>query len=294
MSAPAIFPEYGQKTAHQVQESFEIKKVKSPNCDWFTLTDFSLAKIPIMFEVAPFQRKVSGAHVYRIVESIINNKFFDNTIRCVKKPKGKYEVIDGQHRLKALWILHKQYGIRNYTIVMQYFKDAQAREVFRKINSGKKLTTPDHLKTLDDGTYPYFDELRSFCTHSAQQTILRYYNLLNSHKYATTHNTRPIKEYSLEEILEGLTPDDIAQMYRIAHATHDVYQKTMSSRIFNVGIQRPLLRIGVENNFSYEEYCKLLTSCIRSDKILELIQDKFSVCHEEIVLQMKHLWNERK
>ncbi len=152
-----------------------------------------------MFVPAIFQRKHSIAHVNRIVQSIINNTFYDNTIRCVKLSKEKYEVIDGQHRLKALWILHKQYGIKHYNLVMQYFKSDEAREVFRKINSGKKLTTMDYLKTLDDGKYKFFDELRDFATHKQSNVFVSYLKLLNAVYYLRNKNPKTIPPHLLEE-----------------------------------------------------------------------------------------------
>lgn len=239
--------------------------------------------------MSPFQRKQSTPHVYRIVESIINNKFFDNTIRCVKKSSGKYEVIDGQHRLKALWILYKQYGITHYTIIMQYFKDDQAREVFRKINSGKRLTTADHLKTLDDGSESFFDELRSFCSHSSQRNTQSYISLLNAFKYKQTKSNRPVKVHELEEILEKITDDDLAQLYRVARATTTIYQKTMSYRVYSAGITRLLFRIGFDNYFSHEQYCKLITKCLADEEIMTLLKERFSLNHEEIYEKMMQI-----
>jgi len=200
----AIFPEYARKTANEFRQTFEVKTIQPPNCKWFTLENFDLSKIPIMFVPAEFQRKTSTAHVYRIVESIINNTFYDNTIRCVKLPNGKYEVIDGQHRLQALWVLHKQYGIKHYNIVMQYFKNTESREVFRKINSGRKLTTIDFLKTMDDGTYSFFDELRDYATHKLSKNYIGYLKLLNALSYQRTGLPKSLPSHALEEILSNL------------------------------------------------------------------------------------------
>lgn len=278
----AIFPDYKHKQANDVRPVLVVKEVKSPNCEWYTMNDFDLSKIPLKFEMSSFQRKQSTPHVYRIVESMINNKFFDNTIRCVRKNKGKYEVIDGQHRLKALWILYKQYGITHYTIIMQYFKDDQAREVFRKINSGKRLTTADHLKTLDDGSYPFFEELRSMCSHSTQRNLPSYMSMLNAFIYRLTKSSRPVKVHELEETLEKITDQELVHMYRVARATSTIYQKTMSYRVYSAGITRILFRIGFENDLSHQEYCKLITKCLANEEMMTLLGDRFTGHHEEI------------
>lgn len=285
----SIFPDYKQRTANDVRPILTVKQVKSPNCQWYVMTNFDLSKIPTKFEMSPFQRKQSTSHVYRIVESIINNKFFDNTIRCVKKGNGKYEVIDGQHRLKALWILYKQYGITHYTIIMQYFRDNQAREVFRKINSGKRLSTSDHLKTLDDGAEPFFEELRSFCSHSNQRNLPSYIGMLNAFKYRQTKSPRPVKVHELEEVLEKINSEELVHLYRVARATITMYEKSMSYRVYSAGMLRTLFRVGFDNELSHAEYCKLIGKCLADETLMHLIRESFSVHYETIHQKMAEI-----
>ena len=277
-----IFPEYEKKTTNQHRQAFEVKKIQPPNCKWYTLDNFDLSKIPIMFVPAVFQRKYSTAHVYRIVESIINNTFYDNTIRCVKLPNGKYEVIDGQHRLKALWVLHKQYGIKHYNIVMQYFKSTEAREVFRKINSGRKLTTMDYLKTLDDGKYSFFDEVREYATHRISKTYIGYLKLLNAVNYLRMRSPKSLGIHALEEMLSSIESDEMAHMYRIAKVTYNEHRKLKSDRIFVQTTILPLFVIGYTNNYSQSEYAKHLEKIVTDDKIAELLKERFAIMHKEL------------
>ena len=281
-----IFPEYEKKTANQQRQAFEVKKIYPPNCKWFTMDNFDLSKIPIMFVPAPFQRKYSTVHVYRIVESIINNTFYDNTIRCVKLPNGKYEVIDGQHRLKALWILHKQYGIKHYSIVMQYFKSIEAREVFRKINSGRKLTTMDYLKTLDDGKYPFFDELREYATHKISKIYVSYLKLLNAVNYLRNRTPRALSMHSLEDMLDTLQSDEIAHMYRIAKVTCAAHSKYQTDRVFSKSIILPLYVIGYTNNYSQNEYSKHLEKIISDEKIADFLKERFAIMHKDLFAEI--------
>ena len=254
------------------------------------MENFSLSEIPKKFVLADFQRKQNTAHVYRIVESIVNNKFYDNIIRCVRLKNKQYEVIDGQHRLKALWILHKQYGVMEYTIVMQLFNTDEAREVFRKINSGKKLTTADHLKTLDDGTFTFFDDLRGVCTHTANKTMNTYINAVNALFYAMTHVSRPVKPYQLEDVLESFTSDDIAHVYRISVAMKKVYDKTMTPRVFNLNLAKSVLRLGYEHNLTSNEYVRLLTEILRSNEIMQLVLERFTIHEKELNKMIRNVW----
>jgi len=277
-----IFPQYEQKSANNKRQVFEVKKITSPNCEWYTLHNFELSKIPQMFVPAIFQRKYSTAHVYRIVESIINNTFYDNTIRCVKLPNGKYEVIDGQHRLKALWILHKQYGIQHYSLVMQHFKTSEAREVFRKINSGKKLTTMDYLKTLDDGTYTFFDELRDYATHKVSKIYVSYLNLLNGVNYLRARTPRPLGTHALEDMLSSIDSDEMAHMYRLAKVTCNAHRKLKNDRVFVKSTVLPLFVIGYTNNYSQAQYANHLEKILADAKIAEILKERFSTMHKEL------------
>lgn len=286
MSATTIFPEYEKKSANKHNPAFEVKKIYPPNCTWVTLENFDLSKISKIFVPAVFQRKHSTAHVNRIVESIINNTFYDNTIRCVKLKNGKYEVIDGQHRLKALWILHKQYGIQHYNLVMQYFKSDEAREVFRKINSGKKLTTMDYLKTLDDGKYTFFDELRDFATHKQSKIFVPYLKLLNGVIYLRTKNPRTLPIHLLEETIDSLQADELAHIYRIAKVIYETHHKMQNHRVFLTSLISPLLAIGYANNYSQKDYSNHLQKMMASEKIAELIRERFNLIHKEMFAEI--------
>jgi len=277
-----IFPEYQSKSANQHKQVFEVKKILPPNCEWFTLNNFDLSKIPKKFVPATFQRKHSIAHVNRIVESIINNTFYDNTIRCVKLKNGQYEVIDGQHRLKALWILHKQYGIKHYNLVMQYFKGDEAREVFRKINSGRRLTTMDYLKTLDDGKYTFFDDVREYATHGQSKVFVSFLKLLNAVNYLHTGVPRPLATHSLEDIIESIEPDELTHMYRLSKVIYEVKYKLKNDRVFLRSLILPLYKIGHNNNYSERDYFLHFKDIMISESISDLLKERFTLNHKKL------------
>jgi len=130
------------RQANKYREVFKVKEIRAPNCKWYE------PEIPKFFEATDYQRVLNRLHTYRIVESIVNNTFYDNTIRVLKIGTNKYKIIDGQHRLSALWILHTQYGVQTYDLALQIFPEQEQREVFRKINAGKGLKPQDILKNM--------------------------------------------------------------------------------------------------------------------------------------------------
>lgn len=279
---PAQFPDYEKKTGAGTRPAFQVKTITPPKAKWFTLENFYLENIPNKFIMADYQRKQNTSHVYKIVESIINNTFYDNIIRCVKIGHDKYEVIDGQHRLKALWILYKQYGIRNYTIIMQLFEAENAREIFRKINTGKKLTLTDHLKTLDTGEVNFFNELRSFSTHYKQKNLVTYITLLSSYWYYQNKSLRPIRPYDIEDAIATITTDELASLYRMAQASKKVYEKTLSPRIFNAGLLKVVFRVGVEKKYNVKEFENLLSKILYDEDIISLSVQRFSMVHSRL------------
>ena len=258
-----------------------IDKLSEPSGKWFKIDDFRLDKIPSMFSLCDFQRPQNRTHVSRILESIINNQFYDNMIRCIKVSPNTYKVIDGQHRLSALWLLHKNYNVQTYPLTIQIFSEDEAARVFRKINSGKTLSLNDHLKTYDNHTYPFFDELRSFCTHNNQKNKMTFTSAINSYYYCTKSSVRPVSIYDLEDTLLSISKEHIDYLYRLAKAASILYEKTLNPRLFNATIQRVCYRIGVSNNFTSIEFEKLLSKLVMNEEMIEMALQRFSTHEKE-------------
>ena len=275
------FPEDTNLRNNQHRSTFDVRSINSPDVKWLAMENFLLRDIPTKFVMADFQRNQNRRHVYKIVEAIVNNKFYDPIIRCVRLKNGKYEVIDGQHRLKALWILHQKYNIRQYTIIMQLFKNEDNREIFRRINAGKPLTVANHLKTYDTGKYAFFEDLRTCATHSVSKISNSYINLLNAINYVQTGKTRSLNAPMLEDSLDNIHADEIAHAYRIAVAQKKLFEITKTPRVFNLNITKVLLRIGMEKNYNLKDYENKLKNIINNEQVNQRIRERFSVVEEE-------------
>ena len=165
---------------------------------------------------------------------------------------------------------------------MQYFKSDEAREVFRKINSGKRLTTMDYLKTLDDGKYIFFDEVRDFATHKQSKIFVSYLKLLNAVYYLRNKNPRTIPPHLLEETIESLQADELAHIYRIAKTIYEVHHKMQNNRLFITSLVSPLFAIGYANNYSQKDYSYHLQKIMISEKIAELLGERFNLMHRQM------------
>ena len=241
--------------------------IKSPDVEWRTLTAFNLAKISKIFEIADFERTISPRHVTRIMNAIRTNTFYDNIIRVVKRDDGRYDVIDAQHRLSALWRLHKEEGLGTYDLVLQIFDREYARTVFRKLNMGKALTVRDHTKAMDTGKIEFFTELAEYCTHNKNDHKGTYADLLSALSYAKTGSPRAVNTFTIERILEGVTKEDITFMQDFCHAIKQVSPLRKGSSYYRALVYRNIFKIGYENELSWMDMMPLFEKAVVNEKI---------------------------
>lgn len=161
------------------------------------LKNFELSKIDKTFAIADFERDVKRNHVAEIAQAIMEARMYDPLITVVLV-KGKYEIIDGQHRITALKMLYEQGDLKRYTIIVKVLVGMDARQAYRSLNSGKPLTVDDVLKSYDDGKIPFFNELRDFCVFYPTHTSKIPYSLvIRAYGYATNkelnHRERVIR-----------------------------------------------------------------------------------------------------
>ena len=257
------------RPSNQGHIKFEANKISPPNCRWVELRNFKLEEIPRTFEPTDYQRVINKRHTYQIVQSIVNNTFYDNTIRIVKSGEHIFHVIDGQHRLAALWILHTQYGLEKYDLSVQIFKAHEQREVYRKINSGRGLTPANILKTYDLPGVTFFEELRDYATHNKSVRKVSFLGLLQCIHYSRG-KTKVTGPDTFERFLKEITSDELAHTVRISKATTEVYSILQSSRIFQDSFLRMIFCIGVENNFMTDEYKKSFLKLIADEELRKI------------------------
>ena len=99
------------------------KKIISPEYIWKSLKKFPLRKLEQMFFIAEFERPLKDRHVSKIVEAMAANEFFNNILSVVQKRNGRFEIIDGQHRIESLKQLRDSYGVTNYDLILMIFPE---------------------------------------------------------------------------------------------------------------------------------------------------------------------------
>lgn len=225
-------------------EQPEDLKIDISDVKFRTLKDFDLSKIEETFKIPSYQRKKVPMHIRRIKEAIIGKYFYDNLI-SIAAGEPPYEVIDGQQRLEALVLARDEDGLRFYDIMLRTFTE-DAREVYRRLNSGKPLTTSDFLKSMDDGTVPFFKIFEKWCTHYPHPNKLQYSVLASSLNYTQNGNLIVTREdiiWKAEHISEKETKLSQSFLSRIEEAV-GIGKKPY----FSLPVFWNLMRIYAEND----------------------------------------------
>ncbi len=143
----------------------KIPHIKSPWLKIHELPNFELKAIWAKFRIANFERIASEYHTDMIRGVIVDNKFYDPFIRGYKAKDGVFVVVDGQHRLASLWVLHKYYGLKQYSLHFIEYNEKDARQIYRGLNAGKALTLKNVLKSYDEGRHKFFNDLGDILSH---------------------------------------------------------------------------------------------------------------------------------
>lgn len=245
-------------------------KIVSPSVQWKQLRGYQLKNLKKDFQIASFERTASAKHIKQIVDAITTNNFYDNVIRVVKNKKtGKYAVIDAQHRLQALFIAHKEYGLKKYDLMLAIYSEKFARTTYRRLNMGKRLLTRDHSMALDDGSKPFFNELRPYLSHQKTASKSSFLEMLHALNYAKGR-TRPVQIMQLDDLISSVTPDEIKILKEFSHAMQVFSPVVPRSFAFSMLVYRTVFRIGYENNFSKDEFLDLVEKASQNKKIQEM------------------------
>lgn len=194
----------------------DIQNIRTPKFKIVEMRNYDLSKITHDFEIADFERAKSSHHIKQIRASIVNNQFFDNVIRTVLH-NGKRVVIDGQHRLAALYLLHKDSGLLRYDLVIVEYDEDQSRTVYRKINCGKRLSVKNQMKALDNNRIPFFNKLRDILCHDDGSKPWSFKEALECHFYSIG-KARSLAAADIESALMTVSNDDIEFIRKFEYA----------------------------------------------------------------------------
>ena len=251
------------------------KKINSPLYAWKSLKNFPLRKLEQTFFIAEFERPLRARHVSKIVEAMAANEFFNNILSVIQKRNGKFEIIDGQHRIESLKELRDNYGVTNYDLVLMIFPEKFSRKIYRRINLGQPLKMQDHLRALDNGNHPFFIQLRSYFVHYNDGVLPKFEMILSALSYAKNGSPRAVRPLLLDRMFKNITLDDlkVIKAFSIAIANIDPHMPKKRQILYSHSIYRNMFRVGYENRFDQNTWENFISLC-RTDKNIERLHNE--------------------
>ena len=239
------------------------------------LPNFPLKNLEKMFSIAVFERPIMLRHVKKMVNSMVDGEFYDNTLQVTKKVSGQFDVIDGQHRIESLGKLRDEHGVTYYDLVLHIYPDSLARKIYRKINLGRTLTLGNHLRALDNGKNSFFVRLRHKYVHYNKGQVPKFEQILNALHYAKNGSPRAVNAILLDRMFRSITNSDIDVILIFSKAIHKVEPK-INTKLYKFGIYRNLFRVGYENNFNISRWYDFISIC-NNDKVISGLQSERTI-----------------
>ncbi len=256
-----------------VKYNFEIcltlKRIASPIYEWKSLKNFPLGKLEQTFFTAEFERPLRLRHISKIVEAMIANEFFNNILSVIQKRNGKFEIIDGQHRIEALKELRDNYGVTHYNLVLMIFPEKYARKIYRRINLGQPLKMQDHLRALDNGSHPFFTQLRTYFVHYNDGILPKFSMILSALSYAKNGSPRAVRPLLLDRMFKNITINDLKfiKSFSVAIANVEPHIAKRHQILYSHPVYRNTFRVGYENKFNEKTWENFITICKTDKKI---------------------------
>jgi len=249
-----------------------MKLIAIPKTEIIQFNNFDLSKLKQTFVIPNFERQLRGIHVRKIVEAIKDNRFYDNIIRVIRRNNGAFEVLDGQHRLAALWCVHKELHIKTYDLIIQIFDSNFTRIVFRRLNMGKPLLLQDHTRAFDDGTNPFFNKLRHLLAHENRSNKTTFTNMLHGLKYSKTGSLITVKPHRLEKFIQTINKEDIEFCKIFLGALYYLSPTVPHTVHFKSAVFRNACRLSYENNLQHNDIIKLVSAMIKNPKLIDYVE----------------------
>ena len=236
------------------------------------MKNFPLQKLEQTFFIAEFERPLKDRHVNKIVEAMAANEFFNNILSVIQKRNGRFEIIDGQHRIESLKQLRDNYGVTNYNLVIMIFPEKYARKIYRRINLGHPLSMMDHLRALDNGTHQFFIKLRPHFVHYNDGVLPKYGMILSALSYAKNGSPRAVRPLLLDRMFKSITPADLKVItsFAIAMNTVEPHIPKKHQILYAHSVYRNMFRVGYENKFDQSSWENFIRLCKSDQKIENL------------------------
>ncbi len=246
-------------------QSWDTSRVRSPKVAIIYKKAMKLSQIPVIFKIADFERIKADKHIRDIARSIVDNTFFDPVIRVIKRRDDWY-VIDGQHRLAALYLLFKDFGLETYDLIVLEYPEQNARTIYRKNNLTKPLNLSHHLKAIDTKRQPFFNELREFLSHNDNSKLLTFAEIIRCHNYAATG----IKGLNvpLEDIVAGVTEQDIEHIVSFVRGMTNTMPTKQKGDQFRMSFMMSCYYASYKKKLNQVEIGNLILKGLKNTKII--------------------------
>lgn len=203
------------------------------------------------FKIVDFERKIYPQHLNRLKHSIMENGLLDRTI-IVFNSNGEYEILDGQHRFRAIEALISDGWKMSYAITLkevQAENAEQARFFYLETNTGQRLTVNDILLAHSKKYTAFFEKLEGVCSHYGNKTHLTYFNVLSALRYALTGGASvSIRRDDIEKTIESVESYQTELIVNFLESLKNSFGEfDVNHFIYRKNIFRNLLRIYFEN-----------------------------------------------
>lgn len=244
--------------------------VKPPVVKIRWVEKYHLRDLKTEFSIPSFQRQIYTSHIRRIVDAILQNKFYDIVIKYYVDSRKRKQVLDGQQRIEALYAAYELHGVYFYSLMFLEYEEKFARTAFRRLNMGRPLQTRDHSRALDDGRSEFFNELQPWLAHDRIPAKASYVSLLNCINYSKYGKPVSVSAVNLDTVVESITKKDIEFSKEFCEAYKRVAPRVSNSPLYGNAIYRNVFRICKEKNFDTLKIQEVLREILKSKKIMEL------------------------
>ena len=242
------------------EEKFTVDNIKMQ-----TLRNFPLSRLEDKFDIAEFERKLRPKHVRKIKDAILDNMMYDNIVTAINDG-GRWRIIDGQHRLKALSLAHKEDGLKKFTIIVRELKGEDARKIYRNINKGRPLTMDDILRSMNDGSLRYFTVFNPWCSVYSKRDRITYAFLA----YALCHVRHKKPQFGKDDVLimvKSVKDEEIDKTREFLKIVAETVGINRSSVYFKSVVFWNLIRIYTEETDN-SKFDRLLKKIVR-DRVIQ-------------------------
>jgi hypothetical protein len=254
------------------QEDFQ-GEVAPPQIRWIQLDNYDLSGLERDFGIAEFERKISNSHVRKVLSSVLGNEFYDPVIKVIdlgEVGKCRFGVLDAQHRLVALKIARDTYGVKRYNLMLAVFEPEEARKIYENVNLGKPLTAKDYSKAWDNGSIPFFNELRDSLSHYPAKNKMTFIDLLYALFYSK-HEAYYTRLHDAEMELSEVKPEEIERTKIFLRTSEDVWtSRRIGNPMYRPVVFRNMLRVYLESNMSPKKLAAAMDTVQRDKEIIDM------------------------